>query len=529
MINPSISEVFTADAGTVSALYPGGGTSPEVEGRTTLTIAYDATNGSYTITAPQASQVFRAADRDTASSDRRITRYVRTQGTVTDSLVLTKAGESGILTNRYVGGGIQRRTDTAGGIQNNRLNVFTYGVQTANGAVPITGTGTFAFGIIGMEAGDDVLADFDGRGTMQVNFASATLTGVGLKITRRFNDNGYAALDQSVFTLEGVLGVGGNALSGSIRFSDAAATLEGRFYGSAAEEVGATFYGANTRNQMISGVLLGRSRSTPGYETLTDLVMPIELQAYTAAIFATRNAGTNDYGDTSLGSGGQTSFLVATDPRSYKYFYDLNDGNRVAAQSDSRFTTYVPASGQMYRIYNPGPGNDELALTYTGFGLREMRVAGARAMNETFVFGLETGFSQLPLSGQASYRGVVYGSAIGAGSNADLFALHGSAAFDFDFGRNAFTGSMQPAATNTRTQVTTDLGTLTFINPWMPGAAMMTSAFAADIGGPSGTTGRITGRFYGPQGQEVGGSFSLVTPAAGTVLTGVGVVAAVRR
>jgi len=495
-----------------------------------LTIAYDAANGSYTITAPHASQTFGMADRAAASDDARMARYVKTQGTITDSLALTKAGESGILTYRYVGGGIQRRTNTAEGIQNNRLNVFTYGVRTANGAVPGTGTGSFAFDVTGIEAGDQTLIRFDGSGIMNIDFTSATLRGSGLKTSRIPSLNGYYVPSQSAFTLDGRLGVGENVLTGSISFSDAPAVLEGRFYGPAAQEVGATFHGANSRNQMISGVLLGRSGNVASeYETLVDLVTPVSLQLHSTSIVFTSNVGTGDYGDVAFGSSGQTELLAATDPRSYKYFYDLNDGNRVAAQSGARFTTYVPTPGQTYRIYNPGQGNDELALTYTGFGLRDVRIAGSRPMNEAFVFGLETGFLQLPRSGQASYQGVVHGSALGSGGNADLFALHGSAAFEFDFGRSAFTGSMQPTATNTRTQVATDLGTFTFVNSWMPGAPGMSNAFAADIAGVPGASGRVTGRFYGPQGQEVGANFTLITPGAGTVLTAAGALIAMQQ
>ena len=113
---------------------------------------------------------------------------------------------------------------------------------------------------------------------------------------------------------------------------------------------------------------------------------------------------------------------------------------------------------------------------------------------------------------------------MGAGNNADRFALTGTAGFDFDFGAGNFTGTLNPTATNLRTNVASSLGAFNFANGVVPGFNGMSTAFFGDIVGTPGATGRIDGRFYGPNAQEIGAVFSLTTPGAGTTLTAVGAV-----
>jgi hypothetical protein len=498
-----------------------------------LTVSYDAASQSYTITAAHASQSFRPQDRDDAASDANATRYSRTNGTVTDTLILTKAGDSGAFNYRYVGAGIQRQRDTAGGVDQNRFNAFTYGVRTADAAVPTSGTGSFAVGITGLQVRTDAVSGYDGSGLLTVDFANRTFTGSGI-VTVRYPTStvGYYVPSFDRFTMTGNSGSGTNVFSGSIELGTVlpyVAALDGRFYGPAAEEVGAAFAGLNAANQTFVGAIIGRRGNVaPGYETLGSLLTPVSLQQLSSGLRYTDNGGGASFGSvTFTGQGMQSQFLINPSPLTYSNgngIFNLGPNNKVAAESDARFTTYRFAPLDSYRIYNVGSGNEELVLSYASFGQRHADAGTGQRIDEAFIFGLESNHHLLPRSGHGLYQGVLHGSAVGSGNNADRFALTGTAGFDFDFGGGSFTGVLNPTATNLRTNAASSLGTFNFANGVVPGFNGMSVAFFGDIVGAPGATGRINGRFYGPNAQEIGGVFSLTTPGAGTVLTAVGAV-----
>ncbi len=136
------SETFATDGTAVSASYPSTGAGTVTAGSPTIAVAYDAANGSYTVTSGSRSQSFRPTDKDAANSSAQLTVFQRTTGDVTDSLTLTNTGTSGAYRYQYVGGGFWQQTRRSNNAAAGTVDAFTYGVRTPATAVPRTGSAT---------------------------------------------------------------------------------------------------------------------------------------------------------------------------------------------------------------------------------------------------------------------------------------------------------------------------------------------------------------------------------------------------
>jgi hypothetical protein len=93
------SETFTNDGATAMATFPTTGATQTVTVATApISVAYDATARSYTITSGSRSQTFLPSDRDAATSTAQLTMFKRSAGNKTDALALTAIGTSGAFT-----------------------------------------------------------------------------------------------------------------------------------------------------------------------------------------------------------------------------------------------------------------------------------------------------------------------------------------------------------------------------------------------------------------------------------------------
>jgi len=536
LLDLRVSESFTTQATAAAANYPGNGTSASSPGAATLTIQYDAPTGSYTIVRPGLTTPFGPAQSDAAASNAVLAAYRRQDGTTTETLRLTKPGKEGALNQEYVGAGFWRTVDTAGGVEQNRFGSFTYGVRSAATDVPASGTASFGIGLLAMGATKDAVVDIYGTGTFQVDFGTHSFTLQGATTTRLLNQlgsTGPAYLVPGTFSGDGLVAVSANAFTGGIKLDGSGtytSALQGFFYGPGLAEVGATFSGTYG-NLGLSGSLIGRRGDTaPELETLTRLFGPAQVQESTRQLLYNANPGGTTFRDAALDA--RTSSSLTLDPGSSSIdlrIYKFGPADRVAAESDARFTTYR-LGGMVLRtikLYNAGGTNTELALNYASFfSMTNAAVAEDRRWDSFTVFGLQTAGGNVPRTGHGIFDGRVYGSAVGAGSTADRFSMEGTATMDFDFAASSFTGAMTTAATNLRTGVTSQLGSFAFNNGTI---APFSLAFNADIAGAPGSSGALNGSFYGPTAQELGATFGLITPGAGTVLTGAGAIVGKRR
>jgi len=441
---------------------------------------------------------------------------------VTNTLMLTQPGTTE-GNHVYVGGGLRRRTDTAGGITQIHSEAFVYGIRTPDTAMPLSGAASFAFSAVGSYATTDGVVDFRGSGLASVDFAARSVDFDGVLVGRLpiFN-SGYSQLYPVKLTGSAIIASGGNALLGGLTYGtnpSFSLALEGRFFGSQAEELGGTFYGLGSGNRDLVGLLLAKRGATaPVLETLSSLLAPTSMQVYQNSVSFTDNKN-GTYSGAAIGGWAQGEMRVNPATGRYDLAANVFDPtNMLTAENTPQFTKYLAGSGtdtRTLRLYNPGALYNGIALTYMSFGQIDFRFATGSATSSgriatPFYYGMDTG-GNIPRAGHGVYQGFVFGTAVGGNANAAHYAMDGTATLDFDWAASTFVGSMAPSVTDSATQIKTALGTYTFsggqITPF-------NLAFNSPIAGPPGTSGQLQGTFFGPAAEEIGASFSLITPNA---------------
>lgn len=132
-------------------------------------------------------------------------------------------------------------------------------------------------------------------------------------------------------------------------------------------------------------------------------------------------------------------------------------------------------------------------------------------------FGAETSGSSLPTNGTATFTGISGGRYVDATGNDTFVGAVMTATTNFGTRSIAFaTNNTQTTADLLTTTINTNLntsGTLTY----SAGVNQFTGAVTTVGGGASNAamTGNATGKFYGPQAQEIGGTFAVSGGGAG--------------
>jgi hypothetical protein len=173
-------------------------------------------------------------------------------------------------------------------------------------------------------------------------------------------------------------------------------------------------------------------------------------------------------------------------------------------------------------LFNPGAANPKMALSYVSYGAWQQLTNNATTVDvaqQYLLFGVRQA-ANAPSTGSASYTTIVDG----LWANPDgVYALGGTSSFTANF-------------TNMTVATTLSLSGQHITNNQLKSLGLFTGAgtIAALGGGFSGTfnqqgtagdgtvySGGFAGAFFGPQGQEMGYTFSLTTPggaAAGAVV-----------
>lgn len=472
-----------------------------------LSVSYDAATNSYTISGDGRNTAFGPAD--VTSSDPYDTIYTKTGSDGRSYLTLVKQPYSQGATTQYVGLGFYQHNRLTDQQQETDFATFTYGLPTAAAAVPKTGTAAFgidAFGAV-TKAGQEPRA-FQGHGTFSVDFAAGI-----------FAAQTYLT-ESSLVSDDGVVGGGieltaGGSLASNGSFSGNAlyegwfgavgGVLNGRFYGPAAEELGASFAGTGADGMAVAGSFTGQRDSSlkPDNLTLTNMTQ--------AQLFYTR------YGGNLVG---QLNWLnaetfTASPPTSDLYGGTFTINDKIAG-TDPNFTTYrktftgtFGSQDVTLELFKPGSTNTRLALTYASFGHWATTVpwgTGTTPVHQYFAYGLETPGRLLSgRTGTGRYEGVVYGNGISS-NGTTRYAVTGSSRFDVDFGAQSLSGAL--SMNGTSGGATVDFGSFDF------------SGSLVSYSGESGFTlvrngqnaGSLTTRFYGPDGQEIAGPFYVNVP-----------------
>lgn len=496
--------------------------------RADTTIRYDHAAKTYTVSYDGRSQTFGQGDiQQNTPGD---TIYKKTDAPTSDYLTLVKIPYSDSRPTQYVGLGTWQRNVISGSTQNTEYAAFTYGLPTAAGAVPRTGDAGFrvdAFGLVSAPGQEP--RSFQGQGQFSVDF------GAGVFSTQTYLTEYQLVSDDGTFgggielQATGRLASSGGGFSGTALyggwFGNAAGSLAGRFYGPAAEELGASFHATNAAGMSVAGGFTGQRDTaiTPENLTLTNLRRQ--------QLFYTQ-FGYNLVGQLNWENAETFTFSPPTS--------DLNGGrftiNDKVAGGDPNFNTWRKTFGGTFggqdvtlSLYKPGSQNTELALTYASFGkwlmVPQSGPSSPFPIELYFAYGLETPARLLSgKTGTANYAGIVQGWGQVTSPSSAYYSVKGTSAFQVNFGTQSYSGTLamngQPSGGGSGSGV--DFGSFAFAGP----LAAYTAGTAVPLTRGGTAVGQLETRFFGPDGEEIAGPFSLRVPAgmgANTVISGVAI------
>lgn len=440
-------------------------------------------------------------------------------------MTLVTTPYSGTTSNRYVGLGYWQRNLTSTGVQNTSFDSFVYGLETPAAMVPRTGSAGYVtdnFGFVTIP-GQAPLA-FTGAGTFNIDLALGTfLTKANvyeyeLTSARAQSGGGIQLL------ATGQLG-SNNAFTGNMTYFDTYATVSGtiagRFFGPNAQELGASFSANNAAGAAVTGSLTGQSSSSVPAANVSITNYVADQLFYTSQAMlsigksASGNAAINYRTLIGQVTRQKDGGIVFVPGESDYQNVSFAAGDQVA-DSRPNFVTYSKTVNGVLTtlsLYKPGSANTELALTYAGFGSWTGGAASGYSPFDGhvyFAYGLVTPAGLLShKTGTATYLGVAYG--IAAARDGSLSNVTGSSQFGVDFSAQKFTGSLQLAASQAAGGASRDLGSWTFADRIASGQLITTNLTAP--AGSTGAIGTIAPQFYGPDGQEIGATFSLQTGA----------------
>jgi hypothetical protein len=483
-----------------------------------LTVAYDVTANSYTITTQGRSQTFAPANMTSAANG--IAIFAITNGSTADRLTLESASVTGYSSSypQYSGLGYWQRTTTGTGSSSDvSVDFFTYGLNSTASQVPRTGQsafGTSVYGLVTLPGSEARF--FQGTGRMDVDFLDglfntvATAGETGIQSQTNYGSG-------TVITGSGTLSSSANALSGTITYgglnSKSTGTVNGQFYGPAAQELGAAFTTSGNDGSSTSGVIWGNQNSTlaPVNLTIANIVADQSFVSSEAQVPEVPNgAGMTlfiETGEVDVTAAG----AITVSPHGLPSV-TVTSADKVAG-SNANFTAYSQAYGNgaiAVDLYKPGSANTELALTYLTFGSWQGPRSSGSSSTATswFVYGMGTAPSVIEArSGSANYTGVAYGTAYNT-ATASSANVNGTASFTVNFDLGGYSGSFGLK------NATTNYGTFN---------ATGTMATGTPFGSLTGTTagsGIIMPAFYGPAAQEFGGPFQITIPGSTTTIVG---------
>lgn len=252
------------------------------------------------------------------------------------------------------------------------------------------------------------------------------------------------------------------------------------------------------------------SRQTPVNPTFTALTQAETFN--TVASTARLNVDGNGLASnvTSTQGGFSTAVTIAYNPANQGYTVSTNRGG-IANQTSFAATDIVGSSGGVVQYDKVGATNESTlllttaGLQYSALGTwTDLSISGSGNLVQAslFAFGQETAIAALPKTGSASYAFAVAG--IGR-EGTTPFGLGGAGSANVNFTASSLTTVFDLGVFDSNGA---QLSTQT-IN----GTATIASGFARFSGTLSGTfsgtsvSGPLSGAFFGPAGEEIGGSW----------------------
>jgi hypothetical protein len=462
-------------------------------GTSSLTIAYNAANGTYTLNDGTRSLSVSASNIDKALTNTAVTTYVTTTGSTQDSLILANNGTGGGLT-RYVGAGIWLREVDGTNTVDGRVNGFTYGVQTGASAIPRSGTASYDVNLLGIRSAGSAIYSLGGNGVLNVDFGSGAIYASGLYSEANSTTGGKS--DNHSWASQALLASSGNSFLGQIQ-TDSAGSGEwhGALYGPTAQEVGGSWSSKSGSDVAAAGVIWGAQGGT-ALNGATSLASP-QTDAFFTPVSASLSATATSANLTLSGIGAGAGLAT---------IYRAKSGTQdVIYARDGRITLPSSTTGLLtYQQFNTDLLYSRAAVQFD-----------ARTSNllvDAYAYGLDTPASAVPRTGTANYTLTLNGGVALTGQ--PLRGITGSGLLIANFAGNSLTTQGSYTLTDPKADSYTNFrypldrgswtgsGTIASAGNSFAGTATFDSDTTADF------SASLAGKFFGPAAQEVGGSFS---------------------
>lgn len=518
----TVSQTFTGPAAAADSEFNlTSGTTVNSRGAAdTISVSYNASAKSYTVSVAGRTQTF--APADTTSSVAGETRFLKEGSAGKDRLTLVTTPYSSQTSNRYVGMGIWQRSNTVGDRQNDQFATFVYGLNTPASAMPRSGRANFAIDVFGLSTAPGFEPSvLQGRGNFDVDFMAGvfstqtSLTETGLLTGSGVSGGGIELIGAGTLSSTEPR-FSGNVTAGS-RNAKLTGSLSGLFYGPGAEEIGASFSATNSDGASFTGSFTGQRGTGPAVNlTLTNMVTPQLFYVQGTGLFLDKVDGRAENQLWTYRMIGQLQDRTSGNFSFGPGLSNMAGGdftvNSIVASDDPNFTVYEKTfgnTGVRLELFKVGSSNSQLALTYSTLGRWSSTVRSGIAttsQHHHFVYGLETPVGLLTTrTGTARYEGVVYGAGANAASGVE-YDVRGTSVFNVDFSGQTYSGDL--TLNGRSSSGTVDFGRYDFAGR----LSSTTTATTVGLTQGGAAAGELVTRFYGPTGEEIGGDFNIFVP-----------------
>lgn len=482
-------------------------------GPLTLTVQFDSTSNSYTLTAPSGSETFSQADLGVSNIAGQ-TVYQQVNG---DKLTLVTAvpkGGSGNPPPQQLSYVTLGDWQTSSGGDTNYAT-FDFGTPTPASGVPRTGEAAYNADLIAYLGvpGQDTKS-LTGSGVFEADFLSGLVKADFSPLETDLTSGSGLVGGSIVLVANGVLSSTDETFSGQVLFSDDNGTnytgpFSGRLYGPAGQEVGAGFSASNPNGGALSGTFVGIQTGSAPDENLSLTNVYAQQVFYSPTVeFQSLGGAYHGIADLILYPNGNISFSGATSDTQGTTLTPAD----IVTSTLANFTTYKTTVNTVpieFDKYNVGPGNTELALTYMDFGIWRQDATippQSYELTDYTVWGIQTPAGVLErLTGTGQYTGVAYGTAV---TSAGQYDLTGTSSLAVNFTAQSLTGSMSLTGALEGSGSANDFGAFGFTGSILPGGLeAQTAALQVTQGGND--VGRLDLQFFGPSAQEAGGPFQV--------------------
>ncbi|MCA0979472.1 transferrin-binding protein-like solute binding protein [Qipengyuania flava] len=404
---------------------------------------------------------------------------------------------------------------------------FVFGVPSAPGDIPTTGTAAYALQLSGTRGSSisDVALVMFGDGAALVDFGSGRIDLRGTTADFKFDGRPLSSVDgSSTISASALIGSDGLFTNGAFTANTGSSgtftgTLGGKFYGPGAGELGGTMIG-DANNLFYSLAFTGYEvPDVAESDTLANLRGSNRLETVRRVVdlpdadpnFSEAPIGYDIVYDADTG----TYFL------GYAVAAEFGPNDRRPAEDGQDLIAYgltIPRvdGASTYEIGLFDGSTQGITLSYTSFArtLETITDTAGDLVDQQLTytaFGKSTPADQLPQTGTASYTGALFGD-VTDGTQV-LSPLRGSSNMQVDFGSMDLTGSLAPVATDLN-GATRDFGSFDFAGS----IDSFTATFEALFGSAQGS---LAGRFYGDRAQEFAATFGIILTDEGLNLEGV--------